>query len=87
MAKGRKAKYIYKGVKGLPAISKMTGIPYSTLHRRVLYMGMTTQEAVKLGINPNSTKPTPRKLPNNELKDAWKLALGVRMTISEPKQQ
>ncbi|HIF6018602.1 TPA: hypothetical protein ACX3GV_000090 [Vibrio parahaemolyticus] len=44
-----KAVYVYQGVKGLPAISKHTGIHISTLRNRVNRENLTINQAVELG--------------------------------------
>ncbi|ELT7224105.1 hypothetical protein Q4K74_000613 [Vibrio cholerae] len=42
----RHIRYEYQGVKGLKAISELTGIPKPTLHERIYRLGMTVEEAV-----------------------------------------
>uniref|UniRef100_UPI003F58DA84 hypothetical protein n=1 Tax=Vibrio cholerae TaxID=666 RepID=UPI003F58DA84 len=42
----RHIRYEYQGVKGLKAISELTGIPESTLSQRINKWGMTIKEAV-----------------------------------------
>ncbi|EOG1474722.1 hypothetical protein ACK3GY_002120 [Vibrio parahaemolyticus] len=44
-----KAVYVYQGVKGLPAIAKHTGVPFTTLSYRVYQLKMNIAEAVKGG--------------------------------------
>ncbi len=45
----RKAVYVYKGIQGLPAISKHTGIPFSCLSYRVHTLRMNIDQAVAEG--------------------------------------
>ncbi|MFW1285820.1 hypothetical protein ACEV8A_00740 [Vibrio parahaemolyticus] len=49
--------YEYQGIKGLPAISRHTGIPFSCLSYRVHQLKMTITEAVNEGESKaNATK-------------------------------
>ena len=52
----RKPVHVYQGIKGLPEISKHTGIPLSTLKNRVNKERLTIKQAVELGKPKNGVQ-------------------------------